>query len=217
MGFCAAWLACDGGDSELSFQDMCDKAVTKMCGLMSTCSSPIPDCVAQLKTQNCDGGPEVFCGSGSTYQPSKASSCLATLDALRCGALIEQPAACTPDALCASQGPAPQATPGEACQALGDPDSCDPKASLCFAAGTASSCPSKSLCLGDSTGTTCAARCATDADCATAGMGLVCMQDCTVAIINGFCMTPKTQAKFMQHTCTGTASASAAGISGWSL
>lgn len=154
-----------------------------------------------------------------TFQSSKASACLDALDALACTELDAMPTACAPEALCASQGGStPVGTPGEACHALtSDPNSCDPKAALCYAAGTVSSCPGKALCVGDSAGMTCAAPCTADADCLSAGAGVVCLQECTVAILKGFCITPKAKAKLAQYTCSDARSASTTGRSGWAL
>jgi hypothetical protein len=212
---------CGGGEGSLSFQDMCDQGAAAMCGKASSCGSSQSkaDCIAQAKAQNCVGGVEQYCGVGMTFQSSKASACLDALEALTCTELDTMPTACGPEALCGSQGGStPVGTPGEACHALsGDPNSCDPKASLCYAAGKSSSCPGKAACVGDITGMTCAAPCTADADCLSAGAGLVCLQDCTVIILNGFCVTPKAKAKLVQYTCSDARSADAAGMSGWSL
>ena len=215
-------LGCGGGGGgDLSFQEMCDKGAAAMCDNASRCGSTQAkaDCIAQSKAQYCGSGVEQYCGVGMTFQSSKASACLDALDGLACMELDTIPSACTAEALCtSSSGSPPQTTPGEACHALtSDPDSCNPKASLCIAAGTVSSCPGKALCVGDSAGMTCAAPCTADADCLSAGAGLVCLQDCTVAIINGFCITPKAKAKLAQYTCNDTRSASATGLSSWSL
>lgn len=217
LGLCGAWLAaCDGGGGagDLSFQDMCEQGVVKMCALISTCSSPVPDCVAELKALNCAGGPEQFCGVGSTFESSKAPACLATLDALGCEALREQPAACTPESLCSSSphtGDASTPSTGQACSVLGDPEACAPEASVCYAAGTASSCPGRGLCAGDASGMTCATHCTADSDCSSAG--LVCIQGCEMPILEGFCVQRSLQERLLESTCPhGPASS----VTGWS-
>ncbi len=209
-----------GGGGDLSFQDMCDQGAAKMCEKAQGCGSiqPTAECIAQGKAMNCLGGVEQFCGVGMTFQSSKVSACMAALDGLACADLNTVPAACTPETLCASQGGTPPITsPGEACTAVSDSSSCDARAALCYAAGTSSSCANKALCVGDGTGMNCAATCAVDADCLSAGTGLVCLQGCAVAILNGYCVTPKAKAKFAQRTCSELTSSSASGIAGWSL
>jgi hypothetical protein len=192
-----------------------------MCEKASGCGSnqSNADCIAQGKAQNCAGGVVQYCGVGMTFQSGKASACLNALDALTCSGLSTMPDACSPEVLCGSQGGStPETTPGEACHALtSDPNSCDPKASLCYAAGTVSSCPGKALCVGDSAAMACAARCTVDDDCLSAGTGLLCLQDCTVTILKGYCISPKAKAKLAEYTCNDTRSASTPGMSGWAL
>ena len=224
IGLCGVYLVgCggSGGSSALSFEDMCDQGASVMCEKASGCGSTQPkvDCIAQGKTQNCAGGQEQFCGVGLTVQSSKASACLDALGALTCSALSTVPTACTPEVLCTSSsqgGPATNTPQGEACHAVGSTNECDANASVCFAAGTSSSCPDKALCVGNSKGMNCAARCTIDTDCLSAGTGLICMQGCTMSILNSFCVKPTVKTAFLKYTCTD-GSASTGGIAGWSL
>jgi hypothetical protein len=171
--------------------------------------------VAQLKARSCGGGLEQYCGAGATYIPSKAAACLDAVNSAGCELTEDMPPACAPSVVCSPApggGGTPASTPGEACHALGDPGSCDAKATTCYAAGTGSSCPDQALCIGNASGMTCAAHCTTDADCASGGTGLVCMQGCAMTILNGFCVTPKLKETFVQATCTH---GNAGGLTGW--
>jgi hypothetical protein len=216
-------LGCGGGGKsggDLSFDDMCDQGATAMCEQASKCGSPQPkaECIAQGKALFCAGGEEQFCGVGMTVQPSKAAACLDALDALTCLTLSDRPTACTAEVLCASSSGSPPQTPqGTACKALESRFTCDPKASLCYAAGDSSSCASNALCVGDSKGMTCAAPCEADADCLSAGAGLLCLQGCTKPIMNGFCVKAAAKAKFMQYECRDSDYADAPGTAGWIL
>jgi hypothetical protein len=160
ISLCGAYLVgCDGsssgGGSSISFEDLCNQGSSLMCEKASSCgyTGSKADCIAQGKALNCSGGPERYCGAGLTYQSSKAPACLDALNALTCSTLdASMPAACAPEVMCtsSSQGGEPTGTfRGEACQAVGVSNSCDPNASVCFAAGTASSCPNGALCVGD--------------------------------------------------------------------
>ncbi len=231
IGFCGAWLVACGGDGgggkdgssagSISFQDLCDLAAKKICDEINVCDSPVskPDCIAQIKAANCPSGPEQYCGATGTYQASKAPACLDAINASGCELLESQPAECSPEVMCSSSsgGGSTTAPPsGAACKVLESTYECDPKASLCYAAGSSSSCAGEALCVGDINGLFCAARCTVDADCATTGTGLVCLQGCKVSILNGFCVTTQAKAKFLQRACTN-GSESAAGVAGWSL
>jgi hypothetical protein len=217
------WLVgCGGGGKgggDLSFADMCDQGAAAMCKKASACGSnqSNAECIAQGKAQFCAGGQEQFCGVGMTVDPGKAAACLDTLDTLTCLTLSERPTACTAEMLCASSGSNPETPQGIACRSLQSSYTCDPKASLCYAAGDSSSCTGQALCVGDSKGMTCAARCKADADCLSAGAGLLCLQGCTKAIMNGFCVKAAAKAKFMQYECRDSAYADSPGTSGWIL
>jgi hypothetical protein len=222
ISFCGAWLvACGDGDGGPSFGEMCDRGVTKLCEQINACgtSYPMSTCIAEMKAQNCANGPEQFCGAGSTYQPSKASACLAALNSARCELVEGPPAECSPEVVCSSSSggdPIPGQAQGEACSILEPGYECDPKASTCYGAGKSSSCAAGGLCIGDSTGVFCAAHCTVDADCTTADAGLVCLQGCKASIINGFCVKPEAKTKFIQGACKN-GSASTTAMSGWSV
>jgi hypothetical protein len=211
----------DGGAGDLTFQELCDLGSARMCAQAASCgSTQAPaDCIAEGKVQNCAGGVEQYCGVGKTFQSSKARACLQALEGLACAAMDTIPPACTPEVLCSATGSTPAVTLGEACHAVGVSNSCDPKASLCYAAGTVSSCAGQGLCVGDSAGMTCAAPCEVDADCLATGPGLACLRGCAMLILNGYCVTTKAKAKFLQNTnaCADPSHASSPGVSGWTL
>jgi hypothetical protein len=89
--------------------------------------------------------------------------------------------------------------PGDPCKPISL--ECKDDAWLCVAVGMSSSCQDRGLCLGDGTGMTCAPTCTSDAECASLKKGLVCMLDCQVPIMNGFCHPSSVHAEIIARLC----------------
>jgi hypothetical protein len=103
---------------------------------------------------------------------------------------------------CGGNAPQSGGAAGEACEIVHNDLTCRPASTLCYSSGFNSSCAGGDLCIGDGNGLSCAYRCTQTSDCTASSATAICMQDCGMRSLNGFCVEIAQHSELLRMSCS---------------